>query len=99
MVLYNCKIPSSVLELRKLATTELKKGILAIKLKDQSFNNNHANYKTYLQEFDAGKHQLDKDLLLAQALAKGLHRCFIFISSLENDANYRVSRQIGPRGL
>ncbi len=90
MVLYNCKIPASVQELRKLATTELKKGILAIKLKDQSFNNNHANYKTFLQEFDAGKHQLDKDLLLAQALAKGLHRCFIFISSLENDASQPI---------
>ena len=90
MVLYNCKIPSSVLELRKLATTELKKGILEIKLKDLSFNNNHANYKTYLQEFDAGKQQLDKDLLLTEALAKGLHRCFIFISSLENDANQTI---------
>jgi hypothetical protein len=85
MVLYNCKIPSSVNQLRKMATTELKKGILAIKLKDQSFNNKHMEYKTYLQEFERGQHQLDKDLLLAQALAKALHRCFIFISSLEND--------------
>jgi hypothetical protein len=30
MVLYNCKIPTSTLELRKMATAELKKGILAI---------------------------------------------------------------------
>ena len=58
---------------------------MAIKLKDQSFNNNHQNYKNYLKEFDEGTAQLDKDLLLAQALGKGLHRCFIFISSLEND--------------
>jgi hypothetical protein len=30
MVLYNCKVPSSTIELRKMATAELKKGILAI---------------------------------------------------------------------
>ena len=85
LVLYNCKIPTSTLELRKLATTELKKGILAIKLKDQSFNNNHSSYKVFLQEFESGKHQIDKDFLLVQALAKALHRCLIFISSLEED--------------
>ena len=59
-------------------------------LKDQSFNNNHMNHKTYIEEFDTGKHQLDKDLILAQALAKGLHCCFIFISSLENDTNQAI---------
>ena len=48
------------------------------------------NYKTFLQEFETGKHQLDKDLLLAQALAKGLHRCFIFISGLDNDSEQPV---------
>ena len=52
MVLYNYKIPTSVNELRKLATTELKKGILAIKLKDSIFNNVHSDYRTYLQEFE-----------------------------------------------
>ncbi len=90
MILYNCKIPSSVNELRKLATTELKKGILAIKLKDQSFNNNHSTFRTYLQEFDSGQHQVDKDLLLAQALAKALHRCFIFIDSLSQGKDSQI---------
>jgi len=79
MVLYNCKIPTSTNELRKLATTEIKKGILGIKLKDQSFNNMHQNYRTYLQEFENGTHQVDKDLLLVDALARGLHRCIIII--------------------
>jgi Reverse transcriptase (RNA-dependent DNA polymerase)/RNase H-like domain found in reverse transcriptase/Integrase zinc binding domain len=83
MVLYNCKIPVSTLELRQMATKELKKGILAIKLKDLSFNNVHSNFRTYLQEFDAGQHTVDENLLLAQALANALHRCFIFVSSLQ----------------
>jgi hypothetical protein len=85
MVLYNCKIPTSTLELRKMATTELKKGILAIKLKDVMFNNHHRKFTTYHQEFKQGREQVDKELLLVQALAKALHRCFIFISSLEQD--------------
>ena len=41
LALYNCKLPKSTYELRKLAVSELKNGILAIKLKDQSFNNDH----------------------------------------------------------
>jgi len=84
-VLYGCKIPTSTLELRKLATTELKKGILSIKLKDQQFNNNHSNYRTFLQEFERGQHHPDPDFLLIRALAKSLHRCFIFLSTLEKD--------------
>jgi hypothetical protein len=77
-----------VIELRKLAVTELKKGILSIKLKDQSFNNNHAEYRTYLQEFSDGQHFIDKDMLLAKALAQAMHRCFIFIDPLkENSAS------------
>ena len=48
---------------------EIKKGILGIKLKDQSFNNHHGNYRTFLQEFEAGMHNIDKDWLLVEALA------------------------------
>jgi hypothetical protein len=53
-------------------------------LKDISFNNVHRNFKAYLQEFEAGQHTVDENLLLAQALAQALHRCFIFVSSLKN---------------
>ena len=35
--IYGCKLPDSVNDLRKLAMNEIKKGILGIKLKDQSF--------------------------------------------------------------
>ena len=79
MVLYNYKIPTSVNELRKLATTELKKGILAIKLKDSIFNNVHSDYRTYLQELGNGAHQVDQDLLLVHTLAQALHHCIIII--------------------
>jgi hypothetical protein len=36
IAVYGCKIPESTSELRKLATKETKRGILGIKLKDQS---------------------------------------------------------------
>jgi hypothetical protein len=90
MVLYNCKIPSSTLELRKLATQELKKGILSIKLKDQSFNNNHSIYRKYLDEFDQGQHQVDKDLLLVHALAKAIHRCIVIIYDKAPDGSQKI---------
>ena len=53
---YGCKLPDSVNDLRKLAMNEIKKGILGIKLKDQSFNNHHGNYRTFLQDFESGVH-------------------------------------------
>jgi hypothetical protein len=90
MVLYNCKVPSSTIELRKLAVTELKKGILAIKLKDLSFNNVHHMYKNFLSEFEEGLHQVDQNLLLVQALAQALHRCFIIVSTLKQHQDRRV---------
>jgi hypothetical protein len=90
MVLYNCKVPSSTIELRKMATAELKKGILAIKLKNISFNNVHQEYKAYLDEFEAGRHTVDENLFLAQALALALHLCFIFISSLQKHRGRKI---------
>jgi Reverse transcriptase (RNA-dependent DNA polymerase)/RNase H-like domain found in reverse transcriptase/Integrase zinc binding domain len=81
--IYGCKLPSSTLELRSLAVKEIKKGILGIKLKDQSFNNNHMNYRQFLQEFENGLHNIDKDWLLVEALAKATYRCMIFLSNLE----------------
>ena len=79
---YECNLPDSVYDLRKLAVNEIKKGILGIKLKDQSFNNHHNNYRTFLQEFESGMHNIDKDWLLVEALAKATFRCMIFLSSL-----------------
>jgi hypothetical protein len=82
IAVYGCKIPESTSELRKLATKETKRGILGIKLKDQSFDNIHMKYRTYLQEFEDGKHNVDKDWILIEALAKATYRCIIIISTL-----------------
>jgi hypothetical protein len=78
MVLYNCRIPNSKLELRQVATKELKKGILAIKLRDISYNNVHSNFRTYLQEFEAGQHTVDNSLLLTQGTFTGSPQVFYF---------------------
>lgn len=90
MVLYNCKIPTGISELRKLAVTELKKGVLAIKLKDMAFNNDHRAYRNYLQEFENGEHELDDHSLLIQALARGLHRCFIILDSTAEEVSKKI---------
>ena len=79
---YGCKMPSHLNELRQLTVKEVKKGILGIKLKDQIFNNYHAKYREFLNEFEAGQHSLDKDWILAEALARAIHRPLIFLSSL-----------------
>jgi len=89
---YGCKIPDTISELREIAVKEIKKGILGIKLKDQSFNNNHSAYREYLSDFEKGKAQVDKDLLLAQGLAKAIHRCFIFLSTLEEHRDQPIFR-------
>ena len=70
----------SINELRSLTVKEVKKGILGRKLKDQSFNNYHGKYRQYLDEFATGKHNLDKDWLMAEALAKATHRCITVYS-------------------
>jgi hypothetical protein len=75
---YNCKIPDSINELRKLIVKEVKKGILGIKLKDQSFDNHYDSYRNFLSEFENGQHNIDKDFILAEALALATHRCLIF---------------------
>jgi hypothetical protein len=82
--LYGAQVKNSILEYRSMAVKEVRKGgILGIRLKDQSFNNNHAEYRQFLDEYERGEHFPDKDLILIQALAKTIHRCFIFISSME----------------
>ena len=80
---YNCKLPESTLVLRKMAVSVLKEGILGIKMKDKQFNNNGYEYRTFLDEFSRGKHNIDQNWYLVEALAKATFRCFIFLSSLE----------------
>jgi len=82
LAFYRCQIPSSTLELRKLALKKLKSGILATKLRDFTFKLNYNDYKNYLDDFGQGKAGMDPELYLAEALAAALHRPIIFISSL-----------------
>jgi dUTPase len=89
-VLYGCKTPDTTNELRKLTVKEIKKGILGIKLKDQSFNNYHGKYRQFLNEFENGQHNVDKDWILVEALAKATHRCLIFLSTLKQHENQKV---------
>ncbi len=91
--LYGAQVKNSILEYRSMAVKEVRKGgILGIRLKDQSFNNNHAEYRQFLDEYERGEHFPDKDLILIQALAKTIHRCFIFISSMEEHKDQKCFR-------
>jgi hypothetical protein len=82
-VTYGCKIPESILELREMASKQIRKGILGIKLKDVDFNNSQPKYKQWMTEFLEGQHGMDRNFIVAQALAVASHRPFIFVSTLE----------------
>jgi hypothetical protein len=70
-----------------MVVKELKKGILGIRLKDQIFDNNHMNYRNYIDAFARGENFPDKELIIVRALAQALHRCIILISSLPEHKN------------
>jgi hypothetical protein len=89
--LYNCKIPNSINEVRVEIVKEVKKNILGIKLKDQSFNNEHRYYREYLTDFEEGKANVDKDWIMIEALAKITHRCIIILSTLEKHGRRGMS--------
>jgi hypothetical protein len=67
----------------------VKGGIFGIKLKDNSFNNKSHLYREYLQNFEKGKVNVDKDWIMVDALATVTHRCIIIISSLERHKQQR----------
>jgi hypothetical protein len=48
LALYNCKLPTSIDELKSLAVKNLKSGTLNNKLKDFVFNLNYNDYANYL---------------------------------------------------
>jgi transposase InsO family protein len=87
LAIYNCKPVKSTFELRDLAVKELKKGILALKMRDFLFDNNFGRYKQFLDEFKQGKHDVDKNFYLVEALAIGLYRPIFIISSLREHSD------------
>ena len=82
LAVYNCKPVQSTRDLRELAVKELKKGVLALKLRDFVFDNNFGAYREFLDEFKRGKHNIDKHFFLIDALATALYRPIILISAL-----------------
>ncbi|MFO0001239.1 MAG: hypothetical protein ACK559_08915, partial [bacterium] len=65
-----------------MAVKELRKGVLALKLRDFTFNNNYTQYRDYLEEFKKGQHNVDENFFLIEALALALYRPIILISTL-----------------
>ena len=87
LAVYNCKQVNSTLELRELAVKELKKGILALKMRDFLFDNNFGRYKQFIEEFKQGQHEVDKNFYIVEALAIGLYRPIFVLSSLREHAD------------
>ena len=83
LALYGGQVKENINEYREMVVQELKKGILGIRLKDQIFDNNHTEYRKFLEEYRRGLHFPDKDFIIIRALAQALHRCIILLSSLE----------------
>jgi hypothetical protein len=88
--IYGCKLPTDVNDLRKLAVKKVKEGILGIKLKEQSFDNNHVAYQKFLHEYENGQHIMDKDWILLEALALATFRPIIILSSLPEHRDKKV---------
>jgi hypothetical protein len=82
LAVYNCKPIQKTTDLRELAVKELRKGVLALKLRDFTFNNNYTQYRDYLEEFKKGQHNVDENFFLIEALALALYRPIILISTL-----------------
>ena len=66
LALYGCKSPGTPCDLKKFAVKQLKKGVLANKLKDFCFNLDTRAYNDFLDNFLKGKVSMDPDLLLVQ---------------------------------
>ena len=87
LAVYNCKPIQKTTDLRELAVRELKKGVLALKLRDFSFNNDYSKYRDYLEDFKRGKYTVDQNFFLVDALASALYRPIILISTLAKHKN------------
>ena len=85
LAIYGCssKTMLTPLELRKLAITKAKEGVLDNKLKDFVFKLNKDEYHSFMRNFKEGKCGLDSEFILADALASKLARPIIIISSLK----------------
>ncbi|MBG0744848.1 MAG: DDE-type integrase/transposase/recombinase [Cylindrospermopsis raciborskii KL1] len=85
LAIYGCasKTDFTPQDLRKLAVTKAKEGILGNKLLDFIFNLDKNAYKQFMEDFTNGITGLDPEYILADALARQLSRPMILISSLK----------------
>jgi hypothetical protein len=90
MALYNCAMPKSVYELRKLAMKQLRGSILNSKLKDFVFNLNIHNYHIFVEDFLAARVGIDYKMYLIEALAIKLQRPMTVISTLPEHSKKKI---------
>ena len=93
LALYNCVLLNSLQEYKILAMKTLRKNtLLNNKLKDFTFKMNYNDYKNFVDDYYNGKVGMDPNFYLAEALAYGLYRKVIIISSLERhkDKNKQI---------
>ena len=88
LAIYGCvsKANLTPLDLRKLAVTKAKEGILATKLLDFVFNLDKDKYHKFLKDFTNGLVNVDSEYILVDALARQLSRPIVLLSSLRKHA-------------
>ena len=77
---YNCNL-SEIDSLREKLVKYLRASIIGLQVKTFSFNDNTAEYKSWLENLKKGKCGLDPNLYCLEGLPKILRRKCIFISS------------------
>ena len=54
------------------------------------FNNDYGTYRPFLDKFKSGKHLIDNNFYLVEALATGLYRPIIILSALKEHAEIPI---------
>ena len=90
LALYGCKPPGTPLELRKASLKQLKKGVLANKLRDFTFNLNFNKYHAFMDSYLKGTVSVDQDFYLIEALAEHLFRPIVIISTLSRHDGCKI---------
>jgi len=83
LAVYNCKLPNTILELRKQAIKKLKQTILYRQLLDFQFNLDYNKMNEFVNDFTNGLIGPDDGMYIVHALAQTLYRPIIVISTLE----------------
>ena len=90
LVIYNCSLPKSIMELREQAVKKLKQGILVKQLLDFTFKMSYEKLNSFLSDFKAGLVGPDPNMYIIHALALCLSRPILVISSLEKHKEKKI---------